>query len=159
MEKMSRVNIIKADLSVDEHCKAIVDLTDHYAREPMGMEKSLPKDVKESLIQKLRDFPCSLHFLAFVGGRPAGLANCVIGFSTFCASSVLNVHDLAVAREFRGEGVGGALLEAVEKEAESKGYCKITLEVREDNRAKNLYERRGFSSGNPRMFFMEKKLK
>lgn len=155
---MSEVEIIQADLSVDEHCRAIVDLTDRYAREPMGMEQPLPKVVKESLIENLRNFPCSLHFLAYVGGEPAGLANCMIGFSTFCASGVLNVHDLTVAREFRGKGVGGALLEAVEQEALDKGYCKLTLEVREDNRAKNLYERQGFSSGNPQMVFMEKKL-
>ncbi|MFO8066626.1 MAG: hypothetical protein R6U11_03490 [Bacteroidales bacterium] len=36
--------------------------------------------------------------------------------------------------------------------------CKVTLEVREDNRARNLYERSGFSYGEPRMFFMEKEV-
>jgi ribosomal protein S18 acetylase RimI-like enzyme len=82
----------------------------------------------------------------------------VFSFSTFYAKKVLNVHDLAVNPAFRGNGVGEALLAAVEKEAKEENCCKITLEVREDNRAQNLYERFGFSNEEPRMFFMEKML-
>ena len=68
------------------------------------------------------------------------------------------MHDLAVSPEFRGKGIGRGLLGAVEKKAKAENCCKITLEVREDNRAKRLYERQGFSNGDPRMFFMEKYL-
>lgn len=153
---MKKLTISKADLSRQEHVSAVLELTDAYARDPMGMNRPLPEEVKNTLIESLKDFPCNLHFIAWVDGEAAGIANCVFSFSTFCAARVLNVHDLAVSPKYRGVGVGGALLDAVEKEARESGCCKITLEVREDNRAKNLYERYGFSSGEPQMYFMEK---
>jgi ribosomal protein S18 acetylase RimI-like enzyme len=49
-------------------------------------------------------------------------------------------------------------MKAVEKRAMEENCYKITLEVREDNRARSLYERFGFEYGEPRMFFMEKKV-
>jgi ribosomal protein S18 acetylase RimI-like enzyme len=79
-------------------------------------------------------------------------------FSTFKAQKVINIHDLAVNPQFRGNGIGEALLAEVERKAKKENCCKVTLEVREDNRARNLYERAGFSYGEPRMFFMEKEI-
>lgn len=156
---MKTLEIIKADLSNKEHSNAIVVVTDAYARDPMGMNCPLSDDVKSTLIEKLKNFPCNLHFIAFMEGKPAGVANCVFSFSTFYAAKVLNVHDLAVNPDYRGNGIGEALLGAVEKEAKVENCCKITLEVREDNRARKLYERFGFSYGEPRMFFMNKELR
>lgn len=155
---MRKLEIVKADLSNKEHQQAVLDITDMYAQDPMGMNRSLSEDTKANLIEELRKFPCNLHLIAYVDENAAGIANCVFSFSTFYAKKVLNVHDLAVNPAFRGNGVGEALLAAVEKEAEKENCCKITLEVREDNRAINLYERFGFSNEDPRMFFMEKML-
>ncbi len=153
---MQKLEIIKADLDNDVHGKAILQITDAYARDPLGMGQSLPQQVKDSLIEKLRDFQCSIHFIAFMDEEPVGVANCVFSFSTFYAAKVVNIHDLAVNPEFRGNGIGEALLGAVQRMAEDEDCCKITLEVREDNRARKLYERFGFTFGEPRMFFMEK---
>jgi ribosomal protein S18 acetylase RimI-like enzyme len=55
-------------------------------------------------------------------------------------------------------GVGTKLLDAVHDEAEKMGCSKITLEVREDNPAQNLYEREGFEYGEPKWWFMTKEL-
>src|SRR6056297_1035272 len=155
---MRKLEIVRADLSKKKHQQAILDITDMYAQDPMGMNRSLSEDTKSNLIEELKKFPCNMHLIAFVDENAAGIANCVFSFSTFYAKKVLNVHDLAVNPAFRGNGVGEALLAAVEKEAEKENCCKITLEVREDNRARNLYERFGFSYGEPRTFFMEKML-
>jgi ribosomal protein S18 acetylase RimI-like enzyme len=153
---MRKLEIIKADLSKKEHQRAILDITDMYARDPMGMNRPLSDDTKKRLIDELENFPCNMHLIAFVDDDAAGIANCVFGFSTFYASKVLNIHDLVVKPDYRGNGLGEALLAAAEKVARKAKCCKVTLEVREDNRAKNLYERFGFSNGDPRMFFMEK---
>jgi ribosomal protein S18 acetylase RimI-like enzyme len=73
------------------------------------------------------------------------LAVCFFGFSTFQARPLLNIHDLAVVPEYRGRGVGRALLEAAEARAAERGCCKLTLEVQDANpRARQLYERYGF---------------
>jgi len=158
IKQMKELEIIRADLSKETHRKAVLTITDMYAQDPMGMNRPLSEDTKSRLIEELQKFPCSMHLIAFVDGEAAGVANCVFSFSTFYARKVLNVHDLAVNPAFRGNGLGQALLAAVEKEAAKENCCKVTLEVREDNRARNLYERFGFSYGEPRTFFMEKML-
>ena len=68
-----------------------------------------------------------------------------IGYSTFQAMPLLNIHDLAVLPGYRGRGVGRALLAAAERMASAAGCCKLTLEVLEDNlAARRLYEHFGF---------------
>ncbi len=50
-----------------------------------------------------------------------------------------------VAASARGQGVGSALLQAVMKEAEGRGYDSLRLDVINTNpRARALYERHGF---------------
>jgi GNAT superfamily N-acetyltransferase len=155
---MKKLEITEADLSNPVHADAILAVTDAYASDPMGKGNPLPDDVKMSLIQKMKEFPGTLCFIAFFDGEPAGIANCFFGFSTFNASKTINIHDLAVMPGYRGRGIGQALLASVEKKAAEEKCCKITLEVRQDNRAKKLYERSGFSYGDPTMYFMTKEL-
>jgi len=90
--------------------------------------------------------PTALVLLALVDGSPVGIAVCFFGFSTFRAQPLLNIHDLAVLPDWRGKGIGKALLAAAEERARKRGCCKLTLEVQETNRrALALYETFGFS--------------
>jgi GNAT superfamily N-acetyltransferase len=155
---MKELAIIEADLSNKKHTDAILFVTNEYAKDSMGLGKPLPENIRDNLIEEIKKFPVWLSFLAFYDGQPAGIANCVYSFSTFNAAKVINVHDLAVLQSFRSKGIGEALLGAVEKKAKETNCCKVTLEVREDNRARNLYERLGFEYGDPTMFFMSKYL-
>ncbi|MBK7975719.1 MAG: GNAT family N-acetyltransferase [Deltaproteobacteria bacterium] len=69
-----------------------------------------------------------------------------LGFSTFAARPLINVHDLAVLPEYRGHGIGRALLRAVERAARERGCVKLTLEVQENNqRARSVYAAAGFA--------------
>lgn len=155
---MKELTIIEADFSNEEHAEAMLFVTNEYAKDPMGLGDSLPDDVQNRLIDEIKNFPVWMSFLAMYNGEPAGIVNCVYSFSTFNAAKVINIHDLAVLKKFRGKGIGEALLANVEKKAKETNCCKVTLEVREDNRARNLYERMGFEYGNPKMFFMSKYL-
>lgn len=155
---MKKLEIVTADLENPVHSDAVLTITDHYARDAMGLKKPLTEDVKKKLIQKLKEFPGTLCIVAFMDEEPAGVANCFYSFSTFKAQKVINIHDLAVNPKFRNKGIGQALLSAVEKRALEEDCCKVTLEVREDNRARSLYERFGFTYGDPPMLFMEKGL-
>jgi len=155
---MKKLSIIEADLNSETHADAVLSLTDSYARDPMGMNKPLKSEVKNRLIREMRKFNHSLCLLAIYEEKAVGLANCFYGFSTFEGKKLINIHDLAVLPSVRNKGIGEALLAAVEKIARNQGCCKITLEVREDNRASDLYERTGFKYGNPKMFFMTKSL-
>ena len=51
---------------------------------------------------------------------------------------------IAVRSEFRGQGIGHQLLDAILKLAASKGVEKISLSVEVDNPALNLYLQHGF---------------
>lgn len=125
--------------------EAILCLLDLYARDPMGAGKPLEEDVRTRLIEGLQKFPTTVIFLAFNDDQPVGLANCFLGFSTFAAAPLLNIHDLAVDPACRGQGIGRQLLAEIENHAAEIGCCKLTLEVLESNPvAKGLYESFGF---------------
>lgn len=111
----------------------------------MGGGRDLPVAVRDRLISGLRQHPTSLVFLAFDAATPVGVAVCFLGFSTFAARPLINIHDLAVLPDYRGQGIGSLLLERVEAKGRELGCCKLTLEVRADNhRAQRLYQRFGF---------------
>lgn len=139
------IEIFEARLDRPEEARCVLELTDAYARDPIGGGQPLPESVRSELIDGLRAHPTTLVLLARVGGRDAGIATCFWGFSTFAARPLLNVHDLAVRPELRGRGVGRALLREVERRARERGCVKLTLEVREGNgRARRLYESEGY---------------
>lgn len=134
------IEIISADLNNSEHAHAIVDLLEIYASGPMGGSNPLTDFVKENLIAEFKKRSTIHIFLAFAGSKPAGLAICIEGFSTFSCQPLLNIHDLAVSPPFQAMGIGRKLVEQVAHAAEKLGCCKVTLEVLEGNvRARGLY--------------------
>lgn len=140
------MKIIQANLTDPTHQTALLDLLNEYAQDPMANGKPLDQDVLDRLIPGLQEHPTTIVFLAYLEEKAVGLANCFLGYSTFAAQPLINVHDLAVSREVRGQGIGRALLQAVEEHAKQLGCCKVTLEVFERNdRAKGLYESEGFT--------------
>jgi ribosomal protein S18 acetylase RimI-like enzyme len=127
------IRIVEADLARPEHQEALLAMTDAYSRDPFGDGKPLDAGVRERLIPGLRRHPTTLVMLAFEGARAVGAATCFIGFSTFAAKPLVNIHDLVVVEDCRKRGVGRRLLEAVEAKARELGCCKLTLEVLDQN--------------------------
>ncbi len=134
------------DLADPAQAAAFLDLLEHYARDPMGGGTGLKPEVKSSLVDELRQVSPFHGALAWRDGEPVGLINCFVGFSTFAARPLLNVHDIAVRDTRRGAGVGQALLAWAEGRARELGCCKLTLEVLSNNhRALASYARAGFA--------------
>src|SRR5262245_41050475 len=127
------LQILQADLANLSHARAVVELTDAYAADEMGNGERLPAAVLARLVPALRDHPTTIILLACLGDQPIGIATCFLGFSTFAARPLVNIHDLAVLPEFRGRGIGRALLAAVDAKARELGCVKVTLEVLENN--------------------------
>jgi len=142
--------IVRIDLHHQPHAEALLQLLNEYARDPMGDGAPLPADVQANLVDRLKQLPQFRGLLAEVDGQFVGLATCFLGFSTFKASPLINIHDLAVARQARGQGIGTALLTAIDQLAQEEGCTQVTLEVRADNRARQLYLRHGFVAGDPK---------
>jgi ribosomal protein S18 acetylase RimI-like enzyme len=140
------VTIRVADLAQPSDRAALVALLDAYARDPMGGGAPLAPAVAAVLPERLAAQPNARIWLACApDGTPVGIAVCFVGFSTFAAQPLLNVHDLAVLPAHRGRGIGRRLLETVEAAARAMGCCKVTLEVRDDNAtAQGLYAALGY---------------
>lgn len=149
--EMPTVEVVEADLDCVAHQRAVVELIDAYAADPMGDGRPLAPQVRDNLIDGLRRHPTTLIFLAFINGEAVGIAVCFLGFSTFHAKPLLNIHDLAVVADCRGRGIGRRLLNAVADKARQLRCCKLTLEVQENNhRARRLYEAAGFAQAHYR---------
>jgi ribosomal protein S18 acetylase RimI-like enzyme len=129
------------------HAAALVSLLDAYAHDPMGGGEPLQDFVKTNLVKALAARPQAFSVLAFAGVQPVGLVNCFEGFSTFVCQPLVNIHDIAVLPQYRGQRVAEKMLLLVERIARERGACKLTLEVLQGNvGATRLYHRVGFAN-------------
>jgi GNAT superfamily N-acetyltransferase len=153
------LTLIQVDLNNSEHKVQLIKLLNDYMNDPMGNNRPMPKSLAPQIITGLKGHSGFIGFFALADGQFAALANCNRNFSTFQAKPLINIHDFIVAPEFRKIGAGRFLLEEIINFAQQNGFCRVSLEVREDNlTAKSLYRKMGFSDCVPRMMFWEKKL-
>src|SRR5688572_22539473 len=120
--------VVLANLDDTCHQSAIVAMLDMYCRDDFGDGKPLSAEARDRLIPGLKRHGGARVFLAYDDEQPAGVAICLLGFSTFRGLPVLNIHDIAVAPALRGRGIGQQLLAAVEAHARASGCGKVTLE-------------------------------
>lgn len=96
----------------------------------------------------LRDgFGPGARFTAFVAehaGVIVGMATASERYYTSWAGCTLYIQDIYVEPDWRGRGIGGALLGCVAALAIKRGTPIVELTVREDNPARRLYGRLGF---------------
>jgi len=143
----SQIEVFLADYRDAAQAAAVVDLLNAYASEPAGGGVPLDPAVRQDLPAALAARPQAFSVLAFEGGQPVGLINCLEGFSTFACKPLVNVHDVVVLPSHRGQGVAQKMFARVEQEARRRGACKLTLEVLSNNKpALRTYEREGFAS-------------
>ena len=145
------VRVCRADYADPLHAAALVSVLDAYAQDPMGGGEALSDFAKAHLVAALSARPQAYSVLAFAQTqgdaleRPVGLVNCIEGFSTFACPPLVNVHEVAVLSDSRGQGVGEKMLVLAEAIARERGACKMTLEVLQGNAsAARLYRRVGF---------------
>jgi GNAT superfamily N-acetyltransferase len=139
------LEITLADLDDPKHQKAVLEMTEAYSQDAWGGGEPLSSQVRENLIPGLRKHPTTLVFLAFTSGEPVAIATCFLGFSTFAAKPLINIHDMCVLPEMRGRGLGHRMLEAVAEKGRELGCCKLTLEVLGNNHtAMRVYQDVGF---------------
>jgi ribosomal protein S18 acetylase RimI-like enzyme len=140
------ITIQIADLNNPAHASAVVYLLNEYAKDDMGGGEPLSTYTQANLVKEMAKRPTIHVVLAFVDGKPAGLINCIEGFSTFACKPLLNIHDVVVLAEFRGRGISSLLLKKAQAIAESLGCCKLTLEVLQGNKlAQAAYIANGFA--------------
>lgn len=156
---MDQIEVKLGDINDDNDASAMLSMLAVYMNDPMGGERTLDEALAKKNIAGLRKQSNYLFFLAWCNGELAGVANCFVGFSTFKAKALINIHDFSVDPRFRRKGIGEAMLNAIADYCRANDYCKITLEVRYDNAgAQRLYRRFGFSEGETPYHFWEMEL-
>lgn len=147
------------DYSNPAHLTAFADLLQGYMADPMGEHAPHTKMEQLRLVDGMANHPASFVVLASVEGKPIAFATCFELFSTFQVKPFINIHDIFTLPEYRGVGIGRAMLNEIAEIAKSKKCCKVTLEVRTDNAvAQELYRSEGYSEAEPDMLFWTKKL-
>lgn len=140
------IMVRRADYADPVDAAALVALLDAYASDPAGGGERLGEFAKANLVRELAARPQAFSVLAFEGGQPVGLVNCIEGFSTFKCKPLVNVHDVAVLASHRGRGIAEQMLREAERMALERGAVKMTLEVLSGNTpAVKLYTRIGYA--------------
>jgi ribosomal protein S18 acetylase RimI-like enzyme len=141
-----QITLIQADYHNEQHGKDLIMLLNAYALDPMGGGEELSDHIQQNLVKTIAKRHDFLTLLCYVDGKPAGILNCVEGFSTFKCKPLLNIHDCGVLKEYRGLGISQKLFIKAEEISRTRGYCKLTLEVLEGNTvAQNAYRKLGFT--------------
>lgn len=88
-------------------------------------------------------------FVARISGKVAGMVNALITISTAEGGRVLLLEDVIVDSEYRGRGLGRALVEHVLTWANLESMLRVTLLADRDNHAAlAFYEKLGFFPSN-----------
>lgn len=137
--------VIKVDYSNSKHRADLAKMLIAYSADPMGGGEAIPDATAKRSVDVMGTLPYAHSFLCYVGDEAVGFSNCFEAFSTFAGKRLINIHDVAVLGEYRGQGVSRKLFDAIEIFARSIDACKMTLEVLEGNQAAvHAYQRFGF---------------
>ncbi len=153
------MEIVQVSLNIKTHASELIKLIGAYMVDEMGAGKPMRQGMDRKILEGLKNNKAYLGFFVKVESSYVALANCNLLFSTFAAKPLVNIHDFIVLPEYRGRGIAQFLLKGIERYAIENGYCRINLEVREDNvKAQKLYKKMGFGDCSPNMVFWEKNL-
>ena len=142
-----------------EHQKTLNFLLNSYMSDPMGDYPPHDENQQRQLVEDLGSYPTAFVLFLLYDGKYAGMTTCFVNYSTFKMKPYLYVHDVFVLKEYRGKKLGKALMEQLVSISRERGYCKISLEVRDDNPpAQKLYKNIGFKECEPKMHYWEKRL-
>jgi ribosomal protein S18 acetylase RimI-like enzyme len=158
-DRLSEIRFFFCDYTNDTHCKRLVELIGQYMNDPMGESNQVTGVKTADLLAGLANHPSSFVLFIQYRNNIIGLATCFINFSTFRSKRYINIHDIFIEKPNRGKGFGKALMNEIISLARLRNYCKVNLEVREDNlSAKTLYQSLGFHDTKPAMHFWTKYL-
>ncbi len=114
-----------------------------------GYQTDLPAEVTDLTWRRFFDGLEPVHALAAEEGETLiGVVHYLFHRSTWMIGPICYLQDLFTAESARGKGVGGALIEAVYKEAAAAGASRVYWHTHETNAtARSLYDKVAKLSG------------
>ncbi len=148
---MYNIIVISIRSATPEDAPAVLRLIQEMAAGSGGTSPLTIRFVEDYLVS-----PVSQILLAESGSRVVGLLSYSIRPDLYHAAGSCYIEELVVERSSRGQGVGGALLEAVLQRAAEFGCAEVSLSVMPDNEpAIRLYRQHGLVE---EALFLEKHL-
>ena len=124
-----------------EDAGAIMRLVHELAR-----IEGVPSTLTTDYVAVYLSAPGACVLLAETGGRALGLISYYVRPNLYHAGDCCLIDELVVDERARGQGIGGALLDAVVDRARAAGCAEVSLSTMPDNaRAIAFYRRHGFT--------------
>ena len=107
-----------------------------------------PRTIVEATVESIRrdGFGDGRRFETLIAereGEPVGMALFFPHYSTWTGTPVLYLEDLFVSQDARGTGAGFALMQALAKIADERGWKRLDLSVLDWNPARKFYQQLG----------------
>jgi len=146
------MNIIRAK---SNHLDDLTPLFDLYRQ--FYEQKSDLVACKKFLKQRLENNE-TIVFMAYEGEQALGFVHIFPIWSSVSLMDDYILNDLYVAKDFRRQGIGSALLNAAKEEIVNLSGKGLHLETAVDNPAQILYEKEGWKQQNQGTLFYEWKV-
>jgi len=124
-----------------EHLDDLAPMFDGYRvfyKQPSDLESA-----KEFLKDRIRNDE-SIIYMAYIDGKAVGFTLLYPLFSSVSLKPMYLLNDLYVKADYRGQGIGKALIDKAKALCEKEKNKGLTLQTASDNPAQKLYERLGF---------------
>lgn len=141
------MKIIKANIS---QLNDIIPLFDGYR---MFYKQNSDLDGAKYFLNERLQKQDSVIFIAYVNNQPIGFTQLYHLFSSVSMQKMYLLNDLFVSENFRGKGIGEALVNKAKALAVVKNHKGIAIQTAHNNPAQELYKRLGFEPDTDLHFF------
>lgn len=132
---------MKIITATTDHINDLIPLFEGYRA--FYKMKADAEGAKQFLTDRLSQNETTI-FMAYDGEKALGFVTLYPTFSSVSMKRDFLLNDLFVSQDYRGKGVGAALLHTAQDHAKQIGAKGLLLETALDNPAQHLYEKEGF---------------
>lgn len=144
---MNSTKVIKAHI---DHLEDIVPLFNGYRM--FYKQPSDKQGAYQFLLERFKNKD-SIIFLAYIDNKAVGFTQLYPLNSSVSMQPMYLLNDLFVDANYRGQGIGEALIEKAKQFCVSENNKGLAIQTAFDNPAQYLYERLGFKKDTDLQFF------
>lgn len=141
------MKIIKANIDQIEDLVPLFNGYRLFYKQPSDLEGA-----RQFLIERFKNKDAVI-FMAYINDKAIGFTQLYPLYSSVSMQPMYLLNDLFVATNYRGKGVGEALIEKSKQHCITENNKGLAIQTAYDNKAQHLYERLGFKKDTDLHFF------
>ncbi len=141
------MTIIQATI---DHLNDLIPLFDGYR--VFYRQKSDIRAAKEFLYKRLAAQD-TIIYIAYMDKKAVGFSQLFPSFSSVSMQPLYILNDLYVDKNYRKQGIGGALLNKAKQLCKENNYKGLALQTEKNNPAQHLYESLGWKKDKDLQYF------